>query len=489
MTLNDLINFIINEPEISALEQFEPILYFALSYRGHCFDMAYTSSLLYTNPIYKPRPTDVMNLDKVEIEHMIKRYHLVQLLYVSNQFSSPSERLGKLKTLIDAGVPPVICYDKHAVTGIGYVEIDDTFYLIAYDNHFGSDWNIIYKIDFSRGMLSSFSDSEGKIVENWNDAFAIEPKVILPQEQVKQLLEWLRKYLLNKIAVTIHSPVNVRIQSADSKIIEVVNDQITRNDFSNALIDISASAKLFLLPLGSTYSFELVGRDSGNVSISIATPTQNSISLIGFKGIGIHSNSRIIFNATSEARTDTLNLDLNGDGSIDSTAAPIDNYFLGEEGIRAQYYLTVTSNYGTVTGLGWYDSGYIANFSVSSTSIPAGFLTYYIFTKWSGDYTGNEYMASIIMNSPKTITAEWITDYSQLYLAIGGVGGLIVIILISIFLIRRKKSLKRTRKFNLNLNSLLVQEICRRSPRKTYRIIARDKPENLDCLCFLRFLT
>jgi len=103
-----------------------------------------------------------------------------------------------------------------------------------------------------------------------------------------------------------------------------------------------------------------------------------------------------------------------------------------------QYYLVVSSPYGNVKGSGWYDKGSIASFLVSPTNIPAGFLTYHVFTKWSGDYTGKEATASISMDSPKTITADWTTDSTQLYPAIGGFV-LALAIVIALFLFRRRQ--------------------------------------------------
>jgi hypothetical protein len=104
---------------------------------------------------------------------------------------------------------------------------------------------------------------------------------------------------------------------------------------------------------------------------------------------------------------------------------------------KTQYYLSVTSPYGNTLGSGWYDSGSEASFSVSPTTVSAGFLTYNVFKSWSGDYTGTGNAATITMNSPEEIVAQWATDSSQLYLAIGALA--LVIIIIAILLMRRRK--------------------------------------------------
>jgi hypothetical protein len=78
----------------------------------------------------------------------------------------------------------------------------------------------------------------------------------------------------------------------------------------------------------------------------------------------------------------------------------------------AQYYLTVTSAYGTPGGEGWYDADATAYASVSPLTVagPAG--TQYDFTHWSGDASGTtSHSDAITMNAPKTAVANWKTRY------------------------------------------------------------------------------
>ncbi|MCW3996941.1 MAG: hypothetical protein NWE98_12440, partial [Candidatus Bathyarchaeota archaeon] len=77
---------------------------------------------------------------------------------------------------------------------------------------------------------------------------------------------------------------------------------------------------------------------------------------------------------------------------------------------KTQYYLTVSSDYGSPTGTGWYDSGSTANFAVTSP-VSGGTGTRYVFTAWSGDSFATSTSASITMNSAKTVTANWQTQY------------------------------------------------------------------------------
>jgi len=79
-----------------------------------------------------------------------------------------------------------------------------------------------------------------------------------------------------------------------------------------------------------------------------------------------------------------------------------------------QYYLTVSSPYGTPSGQGWYDSGSTAYASLTSGTVDHGNGTRRVFTNWNGDASGTNYAQSnpITMNGAKTAIANWKTQYS-----------------------------------------------------------------------------
>ncbi len=84
-----------------------------------------------------------------------------------------------------------------------------------------------------------------------------------------------------------------------------------------------------------------------------------------------------------------------------------------------QYKLTVVSPQGSSTSNNtWFDAGSPTTASINpstvgnpqNSSIPIG--TQYVFTNWSGDTTGtSNTTGTIVMNSPKTIVANWKTQY------------------------------------------------------------------------------
>jgi uncharacterized repeat protein (TIGR02543 family) len=75
---------------------------------------------------------------------------------------------------------------------------------------------------------------------------------------------------------------------------------------------------------------------------------------------------------------------------------------------KTQYYLAVTSVYGSAEGSGWYDSGTFAYAAVSPTSSIGAGGAQYVFTGWSGSASGSTSPSNaIVMDNSKTATAIW----------------------------------------------------------------------------------
>lgn len=82
---------------------------------------------------------------------------------------------------------------------------------------------------------------------------------------------------------------------------------------------------------------------------------------------------------------------------------------------KTQYYLTATSDYGRVTGEGWYDKGTQATASLDIDKVSAG--TPYVnrFKRWSADASGTELKSNpITMDGPKTARAVWEKEFGCL---------------------------------------------------------------------------
>ena len=83
---------------------------------------------------------------------------------------------------------------------------------------------------------------------------------------------------------------------------------------------------------------------------------------------------------------------------------------------QSYFYLRVDSPYGNPKGEGWYPAESEAKFSIEER-LPAG-ISDHVFTKWIGDSSATTNSASIIMDSPKSVTAKFTSDYTKILIPI-----------------------------------------------------------------------
>jgi len=111
---------------------------------------------------------------------------------------------------------------------------------------------------------------------------------------------------------------------------------------------------------------------------------------------------------------------------------------------KIQYELKVISDLGNPQGSGWYDAGSTATFSVTSPQPEAGLFGSLggkiIFQAWTGDSVADTATASIGMDGPKAVEAQWTTNESQPYMILGGIGAAIVAAITLVFLIRHRRA-------------------------------------------------
>jgi len=77
---------------------------------------------------------------------------------------------------------------------------------------------------------------------------------------------------------------------------------------------------------------------------------------------------------------------------------------------KTQYLVTAQSQYGTASGGGWYDAGSPAQISVPSVIVYTN-ATRRTFAGWTGDYAGPLSNVTLRVDTPKTLTAQWTTQY------------------------------------------------------------------------------
>jgi hypothetical protein len=90
------------------------------------------------------------------------------------------------------------------------------------------------------------------------------------------------------------------------------------------------------------------------------------------------------------------------------------SYYYAPASTPPKYQLAVTtdpSSLGTVKGGGTFTSGDSASFSVTSNIIETSANSRYVFSHWSGDYSGVGTSGSVVMDGPRNITAVYQLQY------------------------------------------------------------------------------
>ena len=127
-------------------------------------------------------------------------------------------------------------------------------------------------------------------------------------------------------------------------------------------------------------------------------------------------------------------------GTDNPATVTMDNDVTETADWKNQYYLTVEPGEGTVSSSsGWYDEGELVELNVES---PQGLLVRRVFKGWSGDIQSESVKVSFVMDEPKTVAAEWGTDYTQLYL-LGGLASVIVVSAGAVSMRRRRAERRR----------------------------------------------
>jgi hypothetical protein len=180
----------------------------------------------------------------------------------------------------------------------------------------------------------------------------------------------------------------------------------------------SASATFTIVP-SENIAFQIngVGADAGSSTILTIDSVQYTLSTLpssfSWPAGSIHTIAASSTVAAGTGKQYAWVAWSNGGAQTQTYTVPTSNATLTVN-YNTQYYLTVSSAYGTQTGQGWYNSGSAANFNVN-TPVSGGSGTQYIFTSWTGSgtgsYSGTNNPGSVVMNNPITETAGWNTQY------------------------------------------------------------------------------
>ncbi len=157
-----------------------------------------------------------------------------------------------------------------------------------------------------------------------------------------------------------------------------------------------------------TFSQTGVGGAAGSNAV-LAVGSTNYVYNALPSGVWVNSGTTFGWVSTVSGGTGTQFVESGSSGS-----SPISGSGTFSATYTTQYYLTMSSAYGGPTGQGWYNSGSLASFAVTTPS-SGGTGTQYVFTSWNGSgngaYNGTSSSQSISMNNPITEIASWVTQY------------------------------------------------------------------------------
>lgn len=198
--------------------------------------------------------------------------------------------------------------------------------------------------------------------------------------------------------------------AADTRYVFVkwVEDSSTNNPRASETMD---SPKTFTAEYKTQYQVSFTQTGSGVAPTVTYTADTDPIGTVPF-GVWVKAGSEITYVyqdtvlGTPGVRYVLIGVTLPSPQTVNSPLTISGSY-------KTQYYLTVSSLYGTTGGENWYNSGDTAYATLNTGVVEYPNGTRKVFTGWGGDASGIYYAQSdpILMDGPKTAVAAWKTQY------------------------------------------------------------------------------
>jgi hypothetical protein len=262
-----------------------------------------------------------------------------------------------------------------------------------------------------------------QLFSGWSDGSVANPRRLLITANTTLQALYETQYLLSLIpnggTTTTggwYSPNSTVPVSATSPSDVIVNaSRLVFNDWSGDISSTSATLKLNM-----TKPFSLRANWITQYYVTILSPSglatgsgwynAGQIATIGVQSTVQYSNgTRQLFtgwNSTQLGQTPTGQIIVNAPTILQAAW-------------KTQYLVIVQSPYGAPHGSGWYDAGSTTYASVPP-EIDYGNGTRRVFANWSGDLSGSSSNMTLNVNSPKTIDAQWLTQY-QITFKVAGI--------------------------------------------------------------------
>jgi hypothetical protein len=357
--------------------------YFNESYRsgagGHCYGMAATSALYFTDPSLRPVAKKTYQMSQEEASQNIDIYHRAQMIplvrslladespyfdrgYGSSSSESQSRTYASVKRSLKEDRKPLLISFRgqknnstwgHAVLAYKLVEVE------------GEDYKQVYIYD-SNTLMQDLEDLKKPmpVALLWLDGFHYysvqsgnqdygsrlpskiaanpvfrtipldEANALLPgmKEMAKSWVEVLKKN--GKFAAAVRCPADALFTDSSGRRVGTIDGRVV-NEIPRAEVMSSGEVEIYLLPADLEYSLEISGTGTGLVDFDVISPEgESSAKVVSFTNVSIGAGKKLTSEITAGADigdlksgTSTMEpslsgvLDLGAEGEGDETAA------------------------------------------------------------------------------------------------------------------------------------------------------------------------
>ncbi|HPJ30168.1 MAG TPA: hypothetical protein PLZ42_02115 [Methanothrix sp.] len=346
---------------------------------GHCYGMAATSALYFTDPSLRPAAKKTGEMSKEEASQNIDIYHRAQMIplvralladespyfeksWGTSSYDSQLKTYTKIKRSLKEDRTPLIIefggpendnknYSQHAVLAYKLVEIE------------GEDYKQVYIYD-SNTLMSDLEEFKKPmpVVLLWLDGFFIysvqsgvqhyrwrAPRYIdanpvfrnIPLEEANALLPGLKEMASGfietlkkegKFAAALRCPADALLTDSSGRRVGTVGGRIV-NEIPGAEVMSSGEVEIYLLPSDLEYSLEITGTGSGPVDLDLVAPVgEASAKVVSFANVSIGAGEKLTSEMAAGGEIEDLKsgtstmepslsgtLDLSAEGGADET--------------------------------------------------------------------------------------------------------------------------------------------------------------------------
>jgi len=220
----------------------------------------------------------------------------------------------RIKELVDEGIPPVVTYDKHAVTVIGYYEDKDGKYLLVYDNNYPNS-TVIWSV-------------YDRYVEIWGKKYyeveVVEPKSKFTEISKRDIIIGIIEYIYKDFTgLTFHSPIDVVVESSRGEVLRIVNDEVVENSIEDSYVYVSEDLKTMLLPSDRNYDVKVTSREECEINMESILQVENEVTIGSYKNIDLQEGSKLSLNILSGELPEAVYVDIDADEVVDFTVEPV----------------------------------------------------------------------------------------------------------------------------------------------------------------------